>query len=110
MTVEIALLLSIVSVSFGVWQGMKNMNRDNIRDEHDNATELATIAGDLKHIIKGIDDIKDEMKNMKKDIRDDHDRLIELEASVKSAHKRLDTLISTNSLNILDRHNSPTEN
>ena len=96
MTIEIALLLSIISVSFGVWQAISAAKRDQSKDDREDASEMTTIAVDLKYIRQGVNEIKDEMKNMKKDIRDDHDLLIKVEESVKSAHKRIDEIAKQN--------------
>lgn len=92
MTIELALLISGVSLAFGIYQGIVNMRRNNRNDDRNDATQLTTVIVKLENIGNGITEIKSEMTNVKNDIKEDRERIIRAEESAKQAHKRLDTL------------------
>jgi outer membrane murein-binding lipoprotein Lpp len=92
MTVEVALLISGVSVAFGIFAGISNIKRNQKIDDKKDATEMTTVIVKLENIGNGITEIKSEMSNVKNDIKEDRERIIRVEESAKQAHKRLDTL------------------
>jgi len=91
-TIEIALLISGVSLAFGIYQGVANMRRNNKKDDQHDAMQLTTVIVKLETIGAGITEIKTEMQSLKNDIKDSRERLIKVEESAKQAHKRLDSL------------------
>ena len=93
MTIEIALLISIVSVVFGVYSGLKNLSRNSRKDTMDETSHMTTVTVKLENIADGIHEIKSDMRNVKEEVREFRDRLIIAEQSTKSAHKRLDDLM-----------------
>jgi hypothetical protein len=90
MTIELAIVISIISVSASVIFGFATWRRNTSTDAKQDAGQQATIITKLDGIEKGVDDIKEELKNVKSEVREDHDRIIRLEESTKQAHKRLD--------------------
>lgn len=92
MTIEVALLISGVSLAFAIYSGVTNMKRNNRKDTTEDASQLTTVIVKLENISAGITEIKTEMSNVKSDIKDLRDRLIVVEQSSKQAHKRIDTL------------------
>lgn len=92
MTIEVALLISGVSLAFGLYSGIANLKRNKKSDDQKEAGQTATIITKLDGIEKGVEDIKDELKNVKLEVREDHDRIIRLEESAKQAHRRIDTI------------------
>jgi outer membrane murein-binding lipoprotein Lpp len=92
MTIELALLISGVSLAFGIYQGVTNMRRNNRKDDRNDATQLTTVIVKLENIGNGITEIKSEMTNVKNDIKEDRERIIRVEESAKQAHKRLDSI------------------
>lgn len=92
MTVDVSLLLSIVSVVVAVVVAVTNIRRSNQDDTREDAANLTTLIVKLENIGEGVNEIKSDMRNMKSDIQDLRDRLITVEQSDKSAHHRLDTL------------------
>lgn len=92
MTIEVALLISGVSLAFGIYQGITNMRRNSKKDDQHDAAQLTTVIVKLENIGIGITEIKSEMTNVKNDIRESRERLIKVEESAKQAHKRIDTL------------------
>lgn len=95
MTIEVTILLSVISVSAAVLFGFANYRRNSKKDCAEEASQSAKIMTKLEEIDKGIGDIKEEIKGVKADVKDDHDRIIRLEESAKQAHKRIDTLERT---------------
>ena len=92
MTIEVALLISGVSLAFGIYKGITNMRRNNKKDDQNEATQLTTVIVKLENIGIGITEIKSEMSNLKNDIKESRERLIKVEESAKQAHKRIDRL------------------
>jgi len=92
MTIEVALLISVISVTFGIYSGISNLKRNNTSDIKKDAVETATINVKLDTISKGVDDIKLEQKSTSKDIKDLNERMIMVEQSTKSAHHRIDEI------------------
>lgn len=90
MTIEIAILISIVSVAFGIYQGISNLKRNQKVDTKSDTAELTTVIVKLENIGNGISEIKTEMTNVKEDMKEIRERLIVVEQSSKQAHKRLD--------------------
>lgn len=90
MTVEVALVVSVLSVGFGIWSGMSNMKRNEKTDTKADASQLTTVIVKLENIGNGITEIKSEMNNVKNDHKESRERIIKVEESAKQAHKRLD--------------------
>jgi hypothetical protein len=91
-TIEITILLSVVSVSFAIYFGIKNSKRNHTIDTKSDTAQLTTVIVKLENIGIGITEIKSELFNVKNDIKEDRERIIRVEESTKQAHKRLDAL------------------
>jgi hypothetical protein len=91
LTVEVALVISGISLAFGLYQGISNLKRNQTNDAKNDASQLTTVIVKLENIGTGITRIENEMTNIKADFKDDHERLVKVEESAKSAHKRMDT-------------------
>lgn len=94
MNIEIALLISVISVAFAIFSGIVNLKRNNAKDTTEDAAQMATVITELKSISSGIDDIKKEITSIKDDVKENRDRTTRLEESCKQAHKRIDEIIS----------------
>ena len=92
MSIEIALLISIVSVCFSVFFGLKNNKRSDTKDIEERVKENTRINMKLDNIASNTTEIKNELSEMRKEINLHGDRIIKVEESVKSAHHRLDGL------------------
>jgi peptidoglycan hydrolase CwlO-like protein len=93
MSIELTMLISVVSVAFAVYAGINNMRRNSTADIKKDAVEMATINVKLDTIGRGVDDIKLEQKTINKDIKDLSNRVLKVEESAKSAHHRIDDII-----------------
>ena len=92
MTIEVALLLSGISVSLAAVYGFATWKRNTKTDDKQEASQQAIIITKLDGIGKDVGDIKEELKSVKAEVREDHDRIIRLEESAKQAHKRIDLM------------------
>ena len=92
LTIEVALLISGVSVAFGIFAGISNLRRNQKLDDKRDATEMTTVIVKLENIGIGITEIKSEINNVKNDIKEDRERIIRVEESAKQAHKRIDEI------------------
>jgi archaellum component FlaC len=87
MTIEIALLISGVSLAFGIYQGVSNMRRNNRADDKSDATQLTTVIVKLENIGNDVSEIKNDMRNVKDDMKDINVRLVKMEQQVKVLNK-----------------------
>ena len=92
MTIEIALLISIVSVAFGVYSGIANMKRNKASDDKREATEMTTVIVELKQISKDTGEIKNDVKSVKSDVKHNTEQIIRLDESLKSAWRAINKL------------------
>ena len=94
MTIEIALLLSIISVGFGVFSAVSSKMRNDRKDTESEAEEKAEthtlLTTKLEHIEENVKDIKNDSKELRREVRELRERVVAVEASMKSYHKRLD--------------------
>ncbi len=96
MTVEVAIVISILSFVFNLYTGISNLKRGNRQETKEDTSQIATMIVKLDNISDDLSEIKIEVKSIKADVKEDHDRIIRLEESAKQAHKRLDGIDSKN--------------
>jgi peptidoglycan hydrolase CwlO-like protein len=89
MTIEVALVISGISLAFGLFQGISNLKRNQTNDAKNDASQLTTVIVKLENIGTGITRIESEVMSLKADFKEDHERLVKAEESTKQAHKRI---------------------
>lgn len=105
MTLEIsaAIIISVLSLSFSVYMGLKGNKRTDTKDTEERTEERmneiaertkenAIINVKLDNINSCNREIKDQVSSLVEKVDAHGDRLIKVEESVKSAHHRLNTL------------------
>ena len=92
MTIEITILISVVSVAFAIYFGLKSNRRSDVQDIKNEATKNAEINFKLDSISSGVNDIKYDISAMRKKVDDIDKRLVVVEQSAKSAHHRIDRM------------------
>lgn len=92
MTIEVALLISVVSVCFSIGFGLKNSKRTDTKDIEERVKENTRINMKLDAITNNTTDIKNEVSEMRKEINSHDSRIVKVEESVKSLHHRVDEL------------------
>ena len=92
MTIEVALLLSVISVAFSVFFGLKNSKRSDQKEIADRIARDTRTDMKLDEISSNVRDVKETVKNIQNDIKDHEGRIVKLESSYKAEHKRLDEI------------------
>ena len=92
MKIEIALLISGITMAFGIYTGIAAIKRHYKADNRRESAEMTMVIVKLEGISEGRSEIKSELSHVKADIKDITERLIVAEQSVKMAHKRLNEL------------------
>lgn len=92
MTIEIALLISIVSVSFSIFFGIKNSKKSDKQEIAERIARDTRVDMKLDEISKDVKDVKETVRNIQNDVKDHEGRIVKLEASYKAEHKRLDDI------------------
>lgn len=92
MQVEIAYIISIVSLAFSVFFGLKSSKHTDTKDIEERVKDNTKINMKLDAIAGTTQEIKSEISTMREEINSHNDKIIKLEQSLKSAHHRLDAL------------------
>ena len=92
MTIELstAIIISVLSLGFSVYMGLKNNKRTDTKDVEERVKENTRINMKLDAISSNTTDIKNEVSETRKEINSHDNRIIKVEESVKSAHHRID--------------------
>lgn len=93
MTIEISVLVGIVSVAFAVYFGLKSNRRNDVKDIEEKAARDTKINIKLDDISSDVKDIKQDLSSMSKRVDEIDKRVVIVEQSAKSAHKRLDGIV-----------------
>ena len=94
MTIEIALLISIVSVFFAIFFGLMNVRRNQKADDKREQSDMTTVIVKLESIRVDTNEIKNDIKSLKSDVRHNSEDIIRMDESLKSAWKRINELAS----------------
>lgn len=89
MTIEVALLVSVTSLAFSIFFGIKNNKRSDAKEIEARVRENTKINMKLDNITSNTTDIKNEISEMRREINSHDNRLVKVEDSVKSAHHRI---------------------
>ena len=92
MEIEIALLISGVTMAFGIYSGMSSIKRHARKESRKESADMTMVIVKLEGISAGIAEIKTDLNSVKGDIKELRERLIVVEQSVKLAHTRIDEI------------------
>lgn len=92
MQIEVALLISVLSVGFSILFGLKNTKRTDVKDIEARAKESANINAKLDVVINNVSEIKDEVRRDRMDIVTLDQRLTRIEEAHKSILLQIDKL------------------
>ena len=95
MTVELALVISIVSVGFGLLSGILNLRRNQKADDKSEATQLTMVIVKLEGISMGVSEIKNKMSSIESETKENRERIIKVEESAKQANLKIDNFLAT---------------
>lgn len=94
MTVEVALIISIISVAFSVYFGIKNNKRSDSKEIKERIAWETKVTMNLESISRNMEEVKDLIRGVQNDVKDHEGRIVKLEASYKAEHKRLDEVFA----------------
>lgn len=87
MTIELSILLSVLSVGFAIIMGILGLRRNNKNDDKAEAALLATMNTTLDRVARDVTEIKSEIKDVKCEVKDHGERLIIVEQKVEVLQK-----------------------
>lgn len=90
--VEITILISVLSLSFAVYSGLKNMRREDTKEVQSEAARDSAIMTKLENMQTMIVEMKAEMRQDRQDVKEMTEKFIRNEESLKSLHKRVDRI------------------
>lgn len=90
MAIEVSLILSVISVSFAIYFGLKNSKRSDTKDIEERVKANTEINYKLDTVLNTTKEIKDEVSDLKKVVNGHGEAIVRLEASYKSEHRRID--------------------
>lgn len=90
MTIEITILVSVVSVAFAIYFGLKSNRRSDVKEIEERAANNAKVNMKLDTISVAVNDIKYDITATRNEVKDLRERVVSVEQSAKSAHHRLD--------------------
>lgn len=92
MTIEVALIISIVSVFFAIFFGALNLRRNQKADDRREQSDLTTVIVKLENIQTDTSEIKNDIKSLKTDVRHNSEDIIRMDESLKSAWRRINEI------------------
>ena len=102
MSIDISLLVAIISTCSAVFFGAQALKRNRTTDDKADATQLATVIVKLDAVGTTVNEIKADMRTHKTEQQYLRDKIIAIESSVKSAHKRIDGLERIDNTEVTD--------
>lgn len=94
MTIEVsaAIIISVLSLSFSIYMGLKGNKRTDTKDIEERTKERTELNVKLDFIASNMQEIKEQISAVVKDVQKHGEKIAELEQSTRSAHHRLDSL------------------
>lgn len=93
MTIEVALLISFISVAFSIFFGLKNSKRSDTKDIEERARERTELNVKLDFISSNMQDIKEQMSSLVEKVDSHGERLTRIEGSLDTAWRRIDEIM-----------------
>lgn len=94
MNIEVAVVVSIVSLSFSIYMGLRGNRRTDTKDIEERTKERTELNVKLDFISKSTNDIKDQIASLVRDVQKHGDRLTQIEGTVKHTTDYLEKLHS----------------
>lgn len=83
MTVELAVIISVISVGFGIYSGVANLKRNSRNDTKMDQSQLTTVIVKLENIGNDISEMKSDLRDVKEDLKNHSERLVKMEQQIK---------------------------
>lgn len=88
--IEISILISIISVSFAVFFGLKSSKRTDSQDIAERVARETKLDMKLGEIGNDVKEVKETVRTIQNDVKDHEGRISKLEASCTRLHERID--------------------
>jgi len=92
MTIEVALLISIVSVAAAILFGMTSLRRNQRTDDKAEQDSMTRVIVKLENISADTSEIKNDIKSVKAEVRHNSEQIIRVDESLKSAWKKINEM------------------
>lgn len=92
MSVEVSLVISVLSVGFAIAFGVTNAIRNKKTDDQREAADMTAVMIKLEKIADDTNEIKNDLKSLKADVRHNSEAIIRLDESLKSAWKQINEI------------------
>ena len=92
MTIEIAFLISLVSIGFTVYNSLSGRSRRVRTDAREETAQTTALMVKLETINNSLIELKSEFRSAKEDVQEVRERLIIVEQKAAAAHERIDSL------------------
>lgn len=100
MTIELTILISVLSVSFSIFFGLMNFKRNNNSDIQATVRWNTTMETKLDFVGTNIEEIKSQLKDFKTEIKNEiketNDKLAIVDRKADKANERIDEIIRGN--------------
>lgn len=87
MTIEVAVVISLISLIFAIVSGISSMKRNARTDDRKDASELTTVIVKLENIGNDIKEIKTDLRDVKADIQVHAEKIVKMEQQIKVLNK-----------------------
>lgn len=92
MTIEVALLISCLSVAFSIFFGLKNNKRSDTKEIEERTKERTELNVKLDYISSNMQDIKSQISSLVDKVDSHGDRLTKIEGRLDAAWVRIDEI------------------
>lgn len=92
MTIEITVLISLVSATVATASAIISMRRNSTTDAKKESADLTTVIVKLENIANDTTEIKTDIRGVKDDLKQHSEQIIRIDQSLKAAWKVLDRL------------------
>lgn len=91
MTIELTILISVLSFSFAVYTGVSNMKRNQRAETKSETTSMTTVIVKLENISASIGELKTSTKSFQEEIKDLRERQIRTEEKLDNMGARINS-------------------
>ena len=88
--ITLAVLVSIASLSFSIYMGLKNSKRTDSKDIEERVARETKLDVKLDEIGNDVKEVKETARTIQGDVKNHEGRIVKLEASYARLHERVD--------------------
>ena len=88
--ITLAVLVSIASLSFSIYMGLKNSKRTDSKDIEERVARETKLDVKLDEIGNDVKEVKETVRTIQGDVNNHEGRIVKLEASYSRLHERVD--------------------